>query len=139
MRRIAVLFCVIATLFSISGCKKDYTHGVYEVTITASIISNNSVGNDWQKTYTSEGRTIASGEQWTVPLDTTKTLTINATVTESDEWPESGSASLRIILKDGFETSTTITVTENKGRYKGNKAQWKITCKAQLVKKLEQK
>ena len=72
-------------------------------------------------------------------LDTTKTLTINATVTESDEWPESGSASLRIILKDGFETSTTITVTENKGRYKGNKAQGKITCKAQLVKKLEQK
>ena len=139
MRRSAVFLCVLAMLLSFSGCQKNYTHAVYEVTITASEIYNNSVGNDWQKVYTCDGRTIASGEQYTVPLGTTKTVTINATITESDKWPDKGYGSLSVVLRDGFETSTTITVTESKGRYKGNKAQWEITCRVELVKKIEQK
>ncbi len=139
MRKIAVILCIVAALLSFCGCKKNYTHGVYEVTIKADRISYDHVGNEWKKVYTCEGRTIKSGEQWTVPLDTTKTLKINATITELDAWDDVGYGSLNVVLRDDFETSTIVTVTEDNGRYQGNKAKWEITCSVELVKKLEQK
>ncbi|MBQ8001159.1 MAG: hypothetical protein IJ298_08195 [Ruminococcus sp.] len=146
MRKIAVFLCVVATLLSFLGCQeehtyerqKNYTHGVYKLTITASEISNDSVGNDWRKSYSCDDRTIFSGEQWIVPLDATETVIIDAVITEVDKCSDVGYGSLCVVLTDGFKTSTTITVTENKGRYKGNKAQWKISCKVTLVEKLEQ-
>ncbi len=113
-----------------------YTNGVYEVSISASLRHNNSVGNDWRKVYTCEGSTISSGKRWTVPLDTVKTVVIDATITEGDKWPDVGSGSLSVDLVDGFESSTSITITENKGRYKGNTAEWEITCSVALVDKV---
>ena len=65
-----------------------------------------------------------------------KTVIIHATITEEDTWPDVGSDDLCVVLKDGFETSTTISLSENKGRFKGNTAQWEITCKVVLVNKL---
>ena len=132
MKKGIVFLCVVAMLLSLFGCKKNYTHGVYEVTLRSFEISNYSVGNEWVITYTCDGRTIASGEQWIVPLDTVKTVMIDAAVTETDQYPDVGSGSLIVVLKEGFETSKIITVAENKGRYKGNKANWKITCKVKL-------
>lgn len=137
MKRIALFLCVVATLFSLCGCEKNYTHGVYEVTITATEIYNDSVGDDWQKVYGCDGRIITSGESWTVPLDTTKTVKIDATITERESCPDAAFGTLSVVLKDGYETSTTITVTEDRGRYAGNTAQWKVFCKVKLIKKVE--
>ena len=137
MRKIAVFLCVIITLLSFSACQKDYTHGVYEVTITSTEIFNNHVGNNWYERYSCDGKPFVNGEKWTVPLGTAQTLTIDVTVTENDVWPDVGYSSLSVDLKEAFKTSTIVTVTENKGRYKGNCAQWEINCTVKLVKKIE--
>lgn len=145
MRKLAVLMCVVATLSIFSACQKEpvpthknYTHGVYQVTITADELSNDHVGNAWQTVYTCEGKPITGSELWTVPLGTTKELTINVTITEKDKWPDVGAETIPVILTDGFQASATITVTENKGRYKGNTALWEIICKVKLIERTEQ-
>lgn len=135
MRKVFIYLFIVTILFSFSGCN-DYTHGVYELSIKAELISNDSVGNDWIKTYTCDGKTITDGDQWTVPLETTKTILINATITENDKWDDVGSDSIVVTLVDDYKASTQITVTENKGRYKGNQAVWEITYRVKLVGKL---
>ena len=135
MRKVFIYLFIVTILFSFSGCN-DYTHGVYELSIEAELISNDSVGNDWIKTYTCDGKTITDGDQWTVPLDTAKTISISATIIENDKWDDVGSDSIVVTLVDDYKASTQITVTENKGRYKGNQAIWEITCIVKLVDKL---
>lgn len=142
MRKFAVFLCLVATLLSLFGCEKkeiqkNYTHGVYEVTISGYQLYNNHIGNDWEMLYMCDNRRISSGERWTLPLGMEKTITIDITLTECDLWDDIGFGSLSVVLKDDYKTSTTVTVIENKGRYKGNKAQWEITCLVKLVEKLE--
>ncbi|MBQ7288783.1 MAG: hypothetical protein IJW78_03530 [Clostridia bacterium] len=133
MRRGIALFCVVVTLLCLVGCQKKQTYGVYEVIITETLIANHSVGNEWQITYTCDGKAIVSGEQRTAPLDEVQTLTIDATVTEVDKLPDTGQGALAVILKDGFSTSTVVTITENKGCYYGQEAEWEITCEVKLL------
>lgn len=139
MRKFITVFCIIALLLSFSGCKRNYTHSVYEVTITDSLISNNSVGRDWKQEYFCENKTVVSGQRWTVPIDTTKTIKITAKITEDDIHKDIGYGYLSVELRDGFKTSTTVTVSEDNGRYTDNSALWEITCKVKLVKNIEQK
>ena len=106
----------------------------YELHITTSLLCNNSVGNDWVKAYTSEGAPIADGKQWTVPCNTTKTVTIDITITEKDKIEDVGTGSISVALFDGSEVSTVITVTEGQGRYRGNIAQWEVLCTVEKVK-----
>ncbi len=143
MRKVLLIWCAVLAL-SLTGCTWQtkqtpdprYTSGVYELSISASLLYNDSVGNNWRKAYTCEGVAIASGKRWTVPLDTVKTVVIEVTVTESDKRPDVGFGCLSVDLVDGFKTSTFVTVTENRGRYTGNTAQWKITCRVSLVDKV---
>ena len=137
MRRIILIIFVCFLFLNFSGCKKNYTHGIYEVSITAYQLSNDSVGNSWRKVYNCDGREINSGERWTIPLNIERNLIIDVTITENDKWPDIGRSALSVVLKDGFKTSEIITVIENKGRYKGNKAQWKIICEVELIEKIE--
>ena len=138
MKKFVVFLCLCATLISFGGCKKNYTHGVYEVTIQANEIFNDSVGKDWQKSYWCDGESIYSGQRWTVPLDDEKTINIAVRLTENDNRPDYGQGKMSVVLRDGFSTSTKITVIENRGRYSGNAAQWEIICKVKLIKKTEQ-
>ena len=123
----------------LTACKKEivYTHAVYEVTITATEIYNNSVGTDWKKVYTCNDKIVESGDTWTVPLNTKETITIDIEITEVDKWSETGKGSVSVVLQDQYETSTTITVTENKGKYKGNQAEWEVVCKVSPAQKIE--
>lgn len=137
MKIITTLLNIIILLFSFTGCEKNYTHAVYEVIIIADNIYNDSVGNDWTKSYTYDNKSIYSGEQFTIPIGTEKTISIKATITENDTWPDSNTQTVEIILKDGFEKTSKINVIENKGRYSGNSALWEITYKVNLVEKIE--
>ena len=154
MKKIAVVLLSVAVLFSFSSCKdkctfdeiketdivdisSDYTHEVYELEITATNVFNHSVGRSWQTDYTCEGREVHSGERWTVPSGTAKTLTIGAVLTEEDTYPDVGSSFLSVVMRDGFETTTAVTVTENKGRYRGNQAEWNVSCKVKLIEKIK--
>lgn len=109
------------------------THNVYEMNITATQLSNDSVGREWSKTYWCKGEAIESKTRWTVPIGTTKIVEVEAVITERDKFPDVGNGVLTVELKDGFETSTVITVVENKGVYRGNQAQWEVVCKVALV------
>ncbi len=137
MRRMAVLAWFVATLFLFSGCQKNDTNGVYEVVISEKCLFNHSVGREWKKVYTCDGKEIDGRTRFTVPLDTVKTVTVCATFTEEDKWPDVAWDSFEVLLQDGFETASTLTVTENKGRFKGNQAGWEINCKVRLIQKLE--
>ncbi len=138
MKKLTAFICIFITLL-FTSCNKEivYTHAVYEVTIEATELRNNYVGTDWKRVYTCNGKIIDSGDTWTVPLNAKETITIDIEITEVDKWSETGKGSISVILQDQYETSTTITVTENKGRYKGNQAEWEIVCQVSLAEKIE--
>ena len=154
MRKSGLFLCVILVLF-LMGCTRQtelyptvtggevlhtnepiYKNGVYEVNLSASLVQNNSVGNDWETVFTCDGLQITNRKRWTVPLDIVKTVVVDATITERDKWPDIASGSLCVDLVDGFSTSIFITITENKGKYEGNTAEWEITCTVAFIEKI---
>lgn len=139
MKRIISIICICFIIFSFNGCKRNYTHSVYEITIDATVVSNDSVGNDWRYVYTCDGQQVKSGHQMTVPYGTAETVEIYVTAIESDTWDDKGFGSLYVDLEDGFQKYTIVTVRENKGRYVGNTANIRITCNVKLVKNIVKK
>lgn len=113
-----------------------YTKGVYEIEILELLITNNSVGDEWQLNYICNGETISSGKRWIVPLDIIENTTIDINITEKDKFPDVGTDSLSVTLAEGFQTSTTIVITENRGKYCGNIAEWEITFVIKLVERI---
>lgn len=136
MRILAIILFIILIAISILICCGEYTYAVYEVIITEDLKFNHSVGNEWQIVYMCGDRTIESGEKWTVPIDSTEAIKIKISITEKDAQSDNSQGSLTVALRDDVKKSTTITVTENMGRFKGNTAQWEITCRVRLVNKL---
>ncbi len=116
--------------------KPKYTHAVYELSIIETLINNDSVGQEWFNVYIINDEYISSGKLWTVPLDKTETVTIDVLITEDDNHPDTALDSSSVVLRDGFETSKIISVTENYGRHKGKSAQWKVTYKIKLIDRL---
>lgn len=148
MKKAILLFCV-ALFFLLSGCAKKqqepkiiteessvkYKYGVYEISFSEELLYNHSVGNDWQIDCLCDGVSIYENNKWTVPLDTEKSIQVNVTVTEADNFPDVSSASFLVTLKDNFKISEILTVTENKGKYTNNTAQWKVACNVKLIEK----
>ncbi|MGO4376626.1 hypothetical protein AB4Z21_38890, partial [Paenibacillus sp. MCAF20] len=59
---------------------------------------------------------------------------LKAYAEEQDKIPESGTATLSVKAANVTKTiskSLKVTVTENRGRYSGNSADWKFTFKIQ--------
>ena len=61
-----------------------------------------------------------------------ESITVYSKITESDSTPDVGSVKEDIeitqeFFDNGFSITQKVTVTENKGRYSGNKAYWTIT------------
>ena len=139
IKKITIYLAVCLIL--ICGCicylvyEMNCTHGIYEINISSVCISNNSVGNEWYKTYTMDGKIISSKEQIIAPLDKITKMTINATVVERDEWSDRASKDITFTLRENEKITSTIIVTENKGRFKGNIARWEITVSVKLIKK----
>ena len=150
MRVVNIYFSILFLLFCCAGCVAEQpqkpdttdavsiapTHAVYAVQFSEFQMQNNSVGRDWNIVYSCDGKQIESGKQWVVPLHTTKSVTVDIAITEQDEWDDIGTGSLSLTLQDGFCATTTITVTENKGRFWGNQAKWKVTGSVSLVNHL---
>ncbi len=106
---------------------------VYQLIITAELVTNDSVGEEWSKRYMCEGEVVYSGQLWTVPHGTIKQMEIETVITERDKCPDVGSGRLIVELQDGVMVSTVITVRENYGRYSGNIAKWDVTCRVERV------
>ncbi len=136
MKKIIFVGCMFVLLLAILvGCgstsstasfSSSSTYQSYRINYTITLISNNSVGNDWGTTVSCDGDPIRSGEIITGAVGSY--ITIRANVTEYDSIPDSASGSLRLRLIDGTSDSVTISVKENRGKYAGNTARWKLTC-----------
>lgn len=109
------------------------TKGVYKITCSLSRLATNHVGNEWSSGVTYNGKTIHSGDTITASLN--GSIMITGTAIEHDSIPDSGSGSVNISLSGG-EKSTQFYVRENRGRYSGNLAVWKLTCSATLIERI---
>lgn len=117
----------------LSLCSCDYTHGVYKIEINSKCIENNHVGNEWSQIYWYKGELIESGDKITAELGSK--ITISAVITEDDKYEDVGTGAVEIELNDEASNSTYVYVEERGGRYRGNVAKWKVTVKANLVRK----
>lgn len=145
MKKLICIICVIA--FVMSGCSNneqietmpegttDYTYGIYELTFTAKKISNNSVGNDWKITYKHNEEIIKNGYQILLSLEVFTFQTIEVEIREKDKIDDVGCGKMNVAICDGGSGKVKITITENNGRYKGNTAEWEISCSVKLVGK----
>ena len=125
---LAVLFAVMPLMSSFAASKTKFT-----VTVKAEMKSNKSVGNDWYFSHKFNGTEyFKKSNKDTISLAQGDTLKIATEVLEDDSYPDIGTKETEKKIsandiKKGFEVVVTVTVTENKGRYKGNSAVWEIT------------
>ncbi len=118
--------------------------GAYKLTVTvqAKLLQANHVGNEWvpafyvngqytpwsssnekKQQYALEGETISVSVGDAIPLQ--------CVIVETDQYPDTGSHREHVtvteeLLKSGTTLTWTIEVEENRGRYKGNAAQWQV-------------
>ncbi|NOQ25486.1 MAG: hypothetical protein GQ564_09005 [Bacteroidales bacterium] len=112
----------------------SYAQETLEVRLVSiSNISNNHVGNEWSHDVTVNETKLTKYKSLSFKLSETKTLNITVNCTEFDEkYPDYGSNTKiidlsKIDLSNEYLFAIEVTVTENGGRYKGNKAKWKYS------------
>ena len=145
MKRVFCLVCIVALLLSACSTPEPettepeqtvtYTQGIYELTFKAKRVSNDSVGNDWTITYKHNEQTVNSGHRVLLSLEVFIFQTVEVEIREHDKLDDVGTGDMKVAICDGGSGKTTITVTENGGRYKGETAVWEITCTVKLVGK----
>ena len=97
----------------------------YRLTISESLILNAHVGDSWSKTYKYNNEKV--GKTFTVTAPPDSLITISATITEHDDYPDVGHSSIKVVLTDGKTSTGIVTVQENRGQYAGNKAKWNVS------------
>lgn len=119
--------CLAAPALAAGTAKYSITVKV----VSVKVVSNHSVGNSWTHVATAMGKTLKAGKSCKATVKATDSISIVCTSTEKDSSPDIGTLTIPISissLKMGTTTYTkTVTVVENKGRYKGNTAVWKYT------------
>lgn len=116
-----------------SDAVEDATRGeskTMRVTASATCSDYNHVGNDWTQEYYVNGSKVSNGT--TVSIAAGDTIMVSATITEEDKTPDIGSNSesyqvTQSDLKNGFTVNFDINVRENKGRYSGSTATWRVS------------
>lgn len=131
---LAIILCLILPLSALAAPKATpapSTKAKITISYSAKMVSNDHVGNSWT-TYIEVGdTTVKKGKSTKVEVGSTDTIKIYCTAIENDKIPDEGSAAIEIPVKDlkkGKNTfKTSVTVTENRGRYSGNSAEWSFT------------
>ena len=132
---LAIILCLILPLSTIAAPKATPAPAAekFKVTISysAKMVANDHVGNSWT-TYIEVGDTvIKKGKSAKVEVTGADTIKIICNAIENDKSPDHGDATIEIPIKDlkkGKNTfKTSVTVTEDKGRYSGNSAEWSFT------------
>ena len=103
-----------------------------DVVASATCSDYNSVGNNWTYVFYINGKKV--GENSKIELTAGDEITVKAIVTDNDKSPDVGTNNSKHTvtekeIKDGFTISFNVKVRENKGRYTGNTATWKISYK----------
>lgn len=118
-------------------CNHSITDTGKVTLVRVELVENNHVGNEWYTTASVNGKEIEEGSSVTLKLKSSESLKLKAYAEEQDKIPESGSANATVkvssVTKD-ITKSLKVKVTENRGRYSGNTAEWKFTFKVQKSK-----
>ncbi|MEK5032530.1 hypothetical protein MKY96_13845 [Paenibacillus sp. FSL R7-0302] len=139
-RKLATLFVVLMLALSLSVQPLSAAGKTQKVKVTfvsADLVENNHVGNEWWWGGFVNGEELEEGDSVTLDLSSTGSIKLRAEAQEQDKIPEEGSASASIkvsALKDTQNKSLTVKVVENRGRYSGNTASWKFVFKIDKVK-----
>ena len=132
------VFCkkILPVFVLISVSLITYSQQTIEVQLVSiSNISNNHVGNEWSHDVTVNNKPLSKYKNLNFKLSETDSLFIKVICSEYDEkYPDYGHNSRlidlnKIDLSKEYTFSIEVTVTENGGRYKGNKAKWKYSFK----------
>ncbi|MEK4007187.1 hypothetical protein [Paenibacillus sp. FSL H3-0333] len=139
-RKLATLFFVMIFALSLSVQPLSAAGKTQKVKVTfvsADLVENNHVGNEWWWGGFVNGEELEEGDSVTLDLSSTGSIKLRAEAQEQDKIPDEGSASASIkvsALKYTQNKSLTVKVVENRGRYSGNTASWKFVFKIDKVK-----
>ena len=105
------------------------------VTVTARLMNNNSVGDDWELDFsvkTTREYKLKLSTKHTVYVSPGGLLKVNSKIRESDSIDDFTSKSGYKFIStsnifQGFKLKYEIPVKENRGRYAGNTAYWEVT------------
>lgn len=113
---------------TVSETDAAYKEGNYYIRYSAKCVTNDSVGNEWGYGLMYDGEEYESRSHITITNTTPISIRVFATEYDSDD--DYGSAKIDFDSLTSGEVITkeaTVTVRENKGRYKGNRAVWEFT------------
>ncbi len=102
---------------------------MFSIDWSAELLSNDHVGNNWDISFIVDGENFRSGS--TVILDKKSSLRFVFHAAEDDTFPDVGEFSVEIpvsgnLSKDGYSMTKDVEITEDKGRYAGNTAVWRV-------------
>ena len=114
----------------------SYSQQTIEVQLVSiSNIYNNHVGNEWSHSVTVNQKALSRYKSLSFKQSEINTLTFEVSCSEFDEKYSDYGNNTHVIdlnkidLSSEYSFSMEVTVTENGGRYKGNKAKWKYSFK----------
>ncbi|AIQ63832.1 hypothetical protein PSTEL_12780 [Paenibacillus stellifer] len=105
--------------------------------VSATLVENNHVGNEWWWGGYVNGKELEEGSSVTLDVSSAGTIKLQAEAQELDKIPEEGSKSATVkvsSITSAVTKSLNVTVVENRGRYSGNTATWKFEFKVEKVK-----
>ncbi|MEK4434724.1 MULTISPECIES: hypothetical protein [unclassified Paenibacillus] len=131
----ANVLMIVSLIFAVCSPTSYAAAKTLKVTVTlvsAELIENNSVGNEWAIGASVNGKNLKEGSSVTLNLKSTDTLKLKAEAEEQDKIPDIGSKSANVKVSS-FSKSTnktlSVVVKENRGRYSGNTATWEFKFK----------
>jgi hypothetical protein len=135
LKKWANVFMILSLVFAVCSPTSYAAAKTVKVTVTlvsAELVENNSVGNEWAIGASVNGKELEEGSSVTLNLKSTGTLKLEAIAEEQDKIPDYGDKSTNVKLSS-FSKSTnktlSVVVTENRGRYSGNTATWAFKFK----------
>ncbi|MFC5703949.1 hypothetical protein ACFPVX_21890 [Cohnella faecalis] len=131
------IFAILTLVFSFVN--QPATAAVKTIKVKVSLVSvelieNNHVGNEWYTSGSVNGKEIVEGSSVILKLKPAESVKLRAYAEEQDKIPDSGSSDSSIkasSISKKISKALTVTVTENRGRYSGNTANWKFVFEIQ--------
>ena len=115
----------------------DETTAKLTISYSASLIYNNSVGNEWSTWIEIDGKKLYQGQNLEIEVSGNDEIVIIAYACEDDSMPDIGYKQITIPVSelnpDQNVYTAEVIVRENGGRYSGNTAKWKFSIS--IVKK----
>ncbi len=140
MKKWGCIILVAVLLMMLNGCDKPQATesqptpasstapARYRITYQWTMLSNDSVGNNWTHTVTCDGVPISCGD--VIIAAEGSPIILEGVITEDDKYPDTGRGAVTLPPTDDASGTVRITVREGHGQYAGNTAEWELICRA---------